>query len=686
MTDSTPRTPSSGAQAGGAEGPGLGSAGSIPDPWPGEWTALPVLVAIALAAYHPVWHAGFVWDDDAHVTRAGLRSLHGLWRIWFEPGATQQYYPVLHSAFWAEHRLWGDAPSWYHVTNVALHGCAAWLLFRVLRRLSMPGAFLAAALFVVHPVCVESVAWVSEQKNTLSAVFYLTAALAYLRYDRRRRPGWYAAGLALFLMAVLSKSVAATLPAALLVVIWWRRGGISWRRDVLPLAPWLALGAGAGAMTSWMERTHVGASGAAFALGASGRFLVAGRALWFYLGTVLWPVNLTFVYPRWSIDPQDPAQYIFPVAAAAALSALWLIRGRSRAPLAAALLFAGTLFPALGFVNVFPFIYSFVADHFQYMAAAVVLSAAAAAFAAGARHLSAAARTAAWAAAACVVALLASLTWRQGGMYADADTLWRSTIAGNPECWMAYNNLAADLLRDGRVGEAISDARTAIELAPADAEAHVTLGEALLKKGLSSEGMAQYDIALRIEPGNPIAHNNLGNVLLKAGRVDEAIVHYRAALAARPDSPKAHGNLGEAYLLKGRLDEAIAQLGEALDNDPLDAGAAANLGIALAQKGRVDAAIVQFRRALEIDPGFFIARTNLGNALLQSGRTDEANAQYKEALELEPGSSTAHNNLGYGLLQAGRIDEAIAQFRSALAIDPGNASAGRNLAEAFSRR
>jgi tetratricopeptide (TPR) repeat protein len=620
------------------------------------------------------------------VTRPGLRSLHGLWRIWFEPGATQQYYPALHSAFWMEHRIWGDVPSRYHVTNVVLHGCVACLLFRVLRRLSVPGAFLGAALFAVHPVCVESVAWISEQKNTISAVFYLAATLAYLRYDRGRSPGWCAAGLGLFLLALLSKSVAATLPAALLVVIWWKRGRISWSGDVLPLAPWLALGAGAGAMTSWMERTHVGASGAAFALGVADRFLVAGRALWFYLGKILWPANLTFIYPRWQIDARDPVQYLFPAAGAAALAGLWLIRGRSRAPLAAALLFAGTLFPALGFINVFPFVYSFVADHFQYMAAAFILSAAAAALAAAARLLPAAGKAAAWAAAGSVVALLASLTWRQGAMYADTETLWRTTIARNPSAWMAYNNLAADLLKDGSIDEALADARKAIELDPSDAEAHVTLGEALLEKGRGGEGLAQYGVALQIEPGNPIAHNNLGNVLMKAGRVDEAIVHYRAALVARPDSPKAHGNLGEAYLLKGRLDEAVAQLGEALADDPLDAGATTNLGIALAQQGHLDAAIARFGRALEIDPGFTVARTDLGNALLQSGRKDEAIAQYAKVLELEPNSPSAHNNLGYGLLQAGRVDEAIAHFRTALSIDPGNAGAARNLAEALRRR
>ncbi len=660
--------------------------GGDPDPGPAAWLESLALMVLALAAYQSVWRAGFIWDDASHVTRPGLRSLHGLWRIWFEPGATQQYYPVLHSAFWLEHRIWGDAPSAYHMANVVLHGGAACLLLRVLRGLAMPGALLAAALFAVHPVCAESVAWISEEKNTLSAVFYLLAALAYLGFDRDRRAGLYAAGTLLFALALLSKSVTATLPAALLVVAWWRRGRLSWKGDILPLVPWLAMGAAAGAMTSWMERTHIGASGTAYALGAAGRFLEAGRALWFYLGKILWPVDLMFIYPRWSIDPGSARQYLFPAAAAAALAGLWMIRGRSRGPLAAALLFAGTLFPALGFINVFPFVYSYVADHFQYLAAAMVLASASAALAGAAARLPPAGRLGARAAAAGAVALLAAMTWRQGAMYADPETLWRTTLSRNPGCWMAYNNLAADLLDKGRVDEAAADARLALAAAPDDAEAHLTLGDALLRQGMPRDAFAEYDRALRIQPGSAVAHNNLGNVLLQAGRIDEAVDHYRAALRSKPDFAKAHANLGDAYLRGGRVDDAIAEYGVALAEDPLEAEAEANLGTALAQRDRLAEAISHFERALEIDPGFYAAQTNLGNALLQSGRRDEAIAHYERALELEPHSSAAHNNLGFGLLQSGRRAEAIAQFREALAIDPGNAGAGRNLADALAGR
>jgi protein O-mannosyl-transferase len=659
----------------------------VPRPWTRtDWLGCLVLALVTVVAYQRVWHAGFIWDDDAHVTRPGLQSLHGLWRIWFEPGATQQYYPVLYSAFWAEHRLWADSAACYHGANVLLHACAACLLFRVLRRLSVPGALLGAALFAVHPVCAESVAWISEQKNTLSAVFYLLAALAYIAYDRDRRPGDYAAGVGLFILALLSKSVAATLPAALLVILWWKRGRLSLRGDWVPLAPWLVLGAGAGSFTAWMERTHVGANGAVYAFGIGDRVLVAGRSLWFYLGKLVWPVDLTFVYPRWTVDARDPVQYLFPAGALAALAALWVIRNRSRGPLAAALLFAGTLFPALGFINLFPFIYSFVADHFQYMAAAMALSAAAAGLAVAARRLPPVGLTAARVAAACAVAGLAALTWRQTATYASMETLWRATIARNPSAWMAYNNLAADLLERGRVDEAIQEVRLALAAGPANAEAYVTLADALLQKGLTREALEQYQRALEIEPTNAIAHNNLGNALLQAGRPDEAVTHYRSALETKPDFSKAHANLGDAYLRTGRLDEAISEYGRALEIDPTDARAHANLGTALAQKGRAGEAIAHFQRALDLNPRFAIAETNLGNVLLQGGRTEEALGHYRKALEHDPQSSAAHNNLGYALLKTGRLDEAIAHFRTALALDPANAGAQRNLADALTRK
>ena len=222
------------------------------------------LLATTLLAYQPAWHGGVLWDDDAHITAPALQSTEGLRRIWFDIGATQQYYPLAHSAFWVIHRLSGDNTLGYHLTNIFLHASSALLIALILRRLKVPGAELAAALFALHPVHVESVAWITELKNTLSGVLYLSAALVYLTFDERRRWSRYALALGLFALALLSKTVTASLPAALLIVIWWQRGRIDWRRDVTPLAPFFVLGLASGLTTAWVERTFIGAHGAEF--------------------------------------------------------------------------------------------------------------------------------------------------------------------------------------------------------------------------------------------------------------------------------------------------------------------------------------------------------------------------------------------------------------------------------------
>jgi hypothetical protein len=314
-----------------------------------------VMLLLTLAVYWPALRGGFIWDDDAHVTRVDLRSLGGLFRIWFEPGATQQYYPLLHSAFWFENKLWGDSPLGYHLVNALLHATAATLFGVLLKRLAVPGAWFAAFLFLLHPVCVESVAWISEQKNTLSLVLYLTAGIAYLRFVEKRTWRNYLLVTLLFIFALLTKTVTATVPAAMLVVGWWQRGRLEWKRDVVPLLPWFAMGAMGGLLTAHFERVLIGAEGDEFALGFFDRVVLAGRVVWFYFGKLLWPADLIFFYPRWAIDAGVWWQWLFPVAALIFVGALFWWRHRTRGPLASALLFGGSLFPVLGFFNVYPF-------------------------------------------------------------------------------------------------------------------------------------------------------------------------------------------------------------------------------------------------------------------------------------------------------------------------------------------
>ncbi len=543
-----------------------------------------VLVAAVFLAYQPCWHAGFIWDDNAHVTRPALRSWHGLYRIWSDVAATTQYYPLLHSVFWLEHILWGDAATGYHLANLALHACAAVLVLAVLRRLEIPGARLAAAIFALHPVHVESVAWITEQKNTLSAVFYLAAALLYLRFDRTRRPLWYLGAAGLFVAALLSKTLTGTLPGALLVVSWWQRGRLSWKRDVLPLLPLLLLGAGFGLLTAWWELKINQCSGPDFAFTFVQRLLIAGRTAWFCCWKLFWPAQLTFIYPRWQIDAGVPWQYLFPLAALALLALAWAIRHRCRAPLATLLYFGGTLFPVLGFFNLYTFRYSFVADHYQYLASLglIVLVSSATALLLE--------QTAGWqrraGQTACVVLLvvLAVLTNQQSRMYANAETLYAATIDRNPDCWLAHNNLGLISAEREHFDEAIREYRAALAIDRRQAEPHYNLGLALASLGQLDEAAQEYRQALESKPNHAEAHNNLGNVLLIRGQTEEAIAEYRLALELNPENEEAHYNLAVVLAQRGLSVEAIDHYRRALAIKPDDSEARQNLDALLMEQ------------------------------------------------------------------------------------------------------
>jgi len=636
-----------------------------------------LLPALVLAAFWPALGGGFIWDDDAHVTRPELRSVQGLWRIWTELGATQQYYPVLHSAFWLEHRVWGDGALGYHLANVVLHLLACGLLYLVMRRLALPGALLAASVFAVHPVCVESVAWVSEQKNTLSAVFYFAAALAYLRFDSQRRARWYVAGLALFALALLSKSVTATLPAAILVVLWWKRGRLSLKADVFPLLPWIAVGAGGGALTAWVERTYVGARGTAFSLGAPERILVAGRASWFYLGKLLWPADLVFIYPRWTLDRHDLGQYLFPLGAVAVLGLLFLLRGRSRGTLAAALLYVGTLFPALGFVDVYPFVFSFVADHFQYLAAAIAIAALAAGSAGAAARLTPRMQPAAYGAGVALVGLLAFLSWRQCGNYRDVETLYRSVLARNPASWLAHDNLGVVLVQKGRPEEAVAHYREAIRLNPTYPEAYNNLGNLLAKGGRFAEAEEAYAGALRARPSFAAAEYNWGNALNQAGRYSLAEAHFRNAVGLGASHAEVHYGLANALANSGRLPEAVVEYRQALALAPGFAEAHANLGLALAEQGQFQEAIPEIEEAVRLRPAYAEAHAYYGFALSGAGLSERALSEYEEALRRGPESADIRYQMGVVLRKMGRQADAQVQFARARQLESAGAGPAR---------
>jgi Flp pilus assembly protein TadD len=574
-----------------------------------DWFFCLILAVVTMMAYNPAWHGQLLWDDDNCTTPSELRSLDGLTRIWFQPRATAQYYPLLYTSYWIQQRLWGDSPTGYHLVNLLLHiGCVV-LVLKILRFLRIPGAELAAIIWALHPVNVETVAWIAERKNTLSGIFALGATLSYLKFDDTRSRRNYALAIGLFLFGLLSKTAIVTLPLAWLVILWWKRGAISWRHDVVPSIPFVCLSVTAGLVTRWFENVGIGYKARILDLSLLDRCLIAGRAFWFQLGKLLWPSNLMFVYPRWEINAHIWWQYLFPIGVLGLLVILWSMRRWSRAPLTGVLIYIFMLLPSLGFLNIYFFVYSFVADHWQYLACLGIIVPCASGI------VLLAGRTERWrvwlepAMTLVLAGALFVLTWQQSRMYTDIETLYRTTIARNPVCWMAQLNLGNILYKANRIPEAMELFKQASEIKPA--VAHLSLANALIEKGRTSEAIEQYRQALGIDPDYAEARNNLASAFLLTHRTSEAIPEYERALRINPDYAEAHNNLGNALVQTGRAPEAIDHYKRALRMTPNSASTHNNLGTALAQMDRISEAIAEFKAALRINPGYIDARNNL---------------------------------------------------------------------------
>ncbi len=541
----------------------------------GDWSFALLLVAAVFIAYQPVWHAGFIWDDDAHLTNNPcIIGPLGFGAIWTSAAAV--YYPLVLTSFWIQHAVWGLNPVPYHLVNIAMHAGCAILLWRVLVALDVRGARLGAGLWALHPVMVESAAWITELKNTQSCFFYLLAILFFLRWRKTAaapaegagRGGSYALALLCAALAILSKSATVMLPVVLALCWWWLECRWRWRNTTW-LAPFLFISLAAGAWTIWEQKYHSKALGHGWEQNWPERIVIAGHALWFYLGKLAWPHPLIFVYPRWTVIASQPAAWLPSVVAVVGLFILWRGRnGRMRPLFFAAVYFVVSLFPVLGFFDVYFFRYSFVGDHFQYLASMGPLALAAAgvaglfdswpgkpAFFEPAFRIG-------------LPAMLGLLTWMQSGMYANVETLWHTTLARNPGCWMAHNNLGLVLCGQGREEEGIAHYRSALQLNPADAHACFNLGNALRRHGQAGQAIALYRKAVQIEPDYADARNNLGNVLLQQGRTEEAMVQFGAALRSNPVDWEIHYSLGIALLEQGREAEAISCMRRALELQP----------------------------------------------------------------------------------------------------------------------
>ena len=519
------------------------------------------LVIATFATYVPAFSAGLIWDDDFHfASNPEMLGWRGLIEIWTSRAGL--YYPLTLTTFWSVHKIFGFHPLPYHALNVALHAANALLLWHLLARLKIPGAPFAAALFALHPVQVESVAWITELKNTQSGFFFLVSLVCLERSGLLDRDDfnshWFGLAGAAFLLSILSKTSTIVMPPIVFLLLWWR-GRL--RLDTLkPVLPLFVLALGAAGWTIWEQRYHSGAVGFEWAQNLPFRVALAGHTFWFYLFKLAWPHPLIFFYPKWALSAGSPAAYIPLAALLGVFGTLWAMRRRWAHAIVLGLLYFGILlFPVMGFFNIYFMRYAFVADHFQYLACIGP-------FALVAAGLAALPRPARFGIALPALALLGALSWRHAHAFRDERSLWADTLAKNPAAWMVHNNLGASLQAEGDLDGALR----------------------------------HYEAAVKFNPDHYEAMNNLANILVRQGRLDEAASNYQRAIELRPDFTAAIVNLGLLQEKRGRTDLALRNYQEAISNNPRLWEAWVKLAALHEKEGRMLDAVQAWKKALEI--------------------------------------------------------------------------------------
>ncbi len=595
-----------------------------------------IILFLTLVVYIPAMQAGFIWDDDLFLTKNPLiKASDGLYRFWFttEP---LDYFPLVSTSLWLEWRLWGIHATGYHVVNIVLHAISSVLIWLVLRRLKIPGAWLAALIFAVHPVNVESVAWITERKNTQPMVFYLLTILAYLRFEEDAKRRWYLLALFLHFLALLGKPSIVMLPFVLLGCVWWQRGSIT-RTDLARSVPFFMLSAFFGLLTVWFQYNVAIGDDIVRTDNFLGRLAGAGCAVWFYLYKALIPYNLSFMYPRWEINSASVISYVPVILLSGFFALFWRYqKGWGKAFMFGLGYFVVTLFPVLGFFDINFMRFSLVTDHWQYTSIIGVIALAVGLGAWTSRDWRGPRRQLARVAALAVVCMFSLLTWVQCHVYKDLESLWRDTIAKNPKAWMAHSNLGTLLASQGKFDEAIEHCSEALRINPTHAWIQGALANALAAQGRLDEAISHFSEAVTFKPDFAEAHNDLGLALKKQGRVEEAISHFLEAVKIKPDFAEAQLNLGLALAEQGRVGDAVEHFYEAVRADPELGDAHYNLGLALAFQGRRDEAISYLSQAVKIKPTFAEAHLNLGALLASQGRLEEAIGHFQEALRIKP--------------------------------------------------
>jgi tetratricopeptide (TPR) repeat protein len=580
---------------------GNGATGGIPRPASHVLTGwLLVISAATIACYLPALSAGFVWDDNDWLTENPLvHEPDGLIRIW--TGAERlQYYPVLFTAFRIEYSLWGLNPLGYHLVNIVLHALNAFLLGWLLTRLKVPAAFWVALLFAVHPIQVESVAWVTELKNVLSGLFYLATLHAFVTFEERGKRRDYLLAVVCFALAMLSKTATATLPVALLLLLLWKNRRLG-SRDALRVTPFLLVAATLAAITVRLESGLVQAVQRDFDFTLWQRAEIAARALLFYPWKLIVPYPLIFNYPRWDLDASG-AWRLLPVVVALALG-LWLARLWKRGSLGTACAIAFyvvTISPALGLFDVYAFRYSFVADHFQYLAGiGLLILLVQLGVGIGARFGDGGTRSRSVAIAIALV--LALLTFIQARAYRDLPALWQDTQSKNPNSWIAHHSLALHYKDQGSLELALEHANEAIRCKPSSAESLTARGLIHTARNQTEHALEDLDRAVALDPTYPQARLHRASVLLAAGRPEEAIRDLDRFLSTNPDYAPALQSRGRGRAMLAQYTRALIDLDRAIE---LGAGAAAYVdrGSIHAQLKRFELAMADAENALTLDP------------------------------------------------------------------------------------
>jgi len=684
-----------------------------------------IIIILCAIIYVPSLQNGFIWDDNHYVYKNPLvQRMDGLKRIWFRR-ETPQYYPIVFTTFWTEHKLWGLNPFGYHFVNMLLHMTNALLLFQVIRKIYPRGAFPVALLFAIHPIQVETVAWISELKNLLSLCFFLLAMLSYLQFDLSKKFTHYLRTLGLFVCALLSKSISVCFVFVPIIYKWWRNGKISWR-EIRVSMPFFFIGLLSGVNTIYWEMHKVGAKGHEFGLTFLERLILAGRILLFYPYKICFPFEFIFFYPRWEVDVTQWWQWVFLVISIMVFLSFFYLRNTiGRGAFALSSFYFISIFPALGFINVYPMVYSFVADHFSYLSLPPLLLLL----------------------CGSVIFLFDKIT-PQKSLLAEKFSRYRGFIF----LFLAIPAIAYMCLKSMDLTRIYKDQFTLWEYLihknPSLSASYINLGNLYYEKGDNDKAISLYRKAIELDPDNPTACYDLGNVYMEFGMYEKAVFLFKQTTVSDLRQPSVYNNLGLSYIHLGRSEEAMKQFGIAIEIDPHYKKAFINLiklikerretsawpesedseyiaeqvrflndlGVIEGKAGDIRAAIALFNEALAIDPDHVETCNNLGYAYYRIGNNDRAEEYFKTALEIDPDNEQARVYLGHikkrgapsaeeakeGLSvpekvellnktgvekgKAGDFDGAISSFKEAVELDPNYAESYNSLGYAYFKK